>query len=127
MNTTLLIAKALGIFLSVFGVSILFHAKRYKEVIENLIENKSSQLIAGIVPTILGGFLVNIHNVWIKNWTVLVTILCWGILIGGIVRLVFPGFWVCKMEKLKDKLPFPVVGIVLIALGLVLSYFGYIA
>jgi hypothetical protein len=34
---------------------------------------------------------VRVHNHWAADWAVLVTIFGWLLLIGGLVRMLFPG------------------------------------
>jgi glucan phosphoethanolaminetransferase (alkaline phosphatase superfamily) len=45
---------------------------------------------SGIFTLLAGLAIVRAHNVWSAEWTVLVTILGWLCVIGGIVRIIWP-------------------------------------
>ena len=124
---TLILAKFLGIFMVVFGLSILMKREGCKDVVADLIEHKASQLIAGLMPLVIGAYIVVIHNIWVGSWEVLITILGWLMLLAGIVRLILTDFWIEKLKAYKDKMPYTIMGIVIFVVGLVLLYFGFMA
>jgi hypothetical protein len=46
--------------------------------------------IAGIVVFIAGLTIVQRHNIWSGGWPVVVTVFGWFVLLGGLVRMLFP-------------------------------------
>ncbi|MBN2601704.1 MAG: hypothetical protein JXR87_06915, partial [Candidatus Marinimicrobia bacterium] len=67
--------------------------------------------------------LVNYHNLWVRNWTVLVTLLAWIMLIGGILVVIFPKT-LLNYKKLATGSRF--WGIFMILFGFLFAYFGFI-
>ena len=47
-------------------------------------------LLSGILLLVAGIAMVRAHNVWSRDWTVLVTILGWLALLSGLARMFFP-------------------------------------
>jgi hypothetical protein len=46
--------------------------------------------LSGLLSLIAGLAIVNIHNSWNSGWSVVITVIGWLMLIGGMVRLVLP-------------------------------------
>jgi hypothetical protein len=46
--------------------------------------------LSGILLFVAGLAIVRVHNVWSGGWPVLVTILGWLALVGGVARMFFP-------------------------------------
>ena len=38
----------------------------------------------------IGIILIEYHNIWIMNWNVLITIISWLFLIGGVIVVIIP-------------------------------------
>ncbi|MGB3082827.1 MAG: hypothetical protein WBB86_07565, partial [Candidatus Omnitrophota bacterium] len=77
---------------------------------------------------VFGIFLVMFHNIWVLNWTVLITILGWSSLIKGILLIVFPNM-IFKMTEMcrKSTAVLAVHVIIILALGVFLTIMGYFA
>lgn len=80
----------------------------------------------GFTAVILGILIVNYHNIWVKDWTVLVTILGWLALMKGVLIIAFPSF-VQSYSKLifegKGLQFFPYIAALV---GLMFGYFGFV-
>ncbi len=125
MYESYMLAQLLGIFFAVLGVGFIFNREHVHKVMAALAENEAAQFVATIVPLLFGAYIVIVHNNWVSNWTVLVTIVGWIMLLSGVIRAVFPGFWVSRMKAHHKNVPVGLVGAVLLILGLVLLYFGF--
>jgi hypothetical protein len=44
----------------------------------------------GILLFVLGIYIVNVHNYWIHNWTILITLIGWLSIFFGLFRVFFP-------------------------------------
>jgi len=55
-------------------------------------ENKSFVISTGYISLLLGLATVVLHNVWVWDWKVAITILGWSTLIKGILKIGFPEF-----------------------------------
>ena len=83
--------------------------------------------LSGFLALIIGNLLVVSHNVWTADWRVIITIFGWLSLLKGVVRLFFPSIAIKNVDTLlRNKLLVPLL-VVFGALGLYLSYIGFMA
>jgi hypothetical protein len=47
-------------------------------------------LVSGVLLFIAGLAIVRVHNYWAEGWPVVVTVLGWLAIAGGILRMLFP-------------------------------------
>ena len=125
MDLSILVAKIFTLYMLAMGVGIATGKLSVSRMIGDLKESQGLTLIAGFVTLVLGALLVQYHNIWVKDWTVLITILSWGVLIKGFLLVAYPQaiFSAGKMYK-NVKSSF---GFVFIVAGLILGYFLFVA
>lgn len=125
METSTLIAKIIGLIYLSFGVGILLNGNYYKKEIPKLLENTAYLIFGGFMAIIFGVLIIENHNYWVKNWTVLITVIGWIALIKGILLLAFPT--VISMYKSFFNNPnfYAILGILVLIFGLFFIYFGY--
>ena len=77
--------------------------------------------------TFLAGLAVTIHhNIWVADWPVLITIIGWAMILGGIIRLALPKLVKTLGAKmLNHNSGIVIAGLVWLALGGFLSFVGY--
>ena len=77
---------------------------------------------------VIGVVIIMTHNVWVTNWTVIITIIGWCELIKGIGMIVFPNM-VSKLIQAfrKNENLLMVLSIVALIFGAVLTFFGFFA
>ncbi len=125
METSTLIAKIIGLIYLSFGVGILLNGNYYKKEIPKLLENTAYLIFGGFMAIILGVLIIENHNYWVKNWTVLITIIGWIALVKGMVLLAFP----TVVSRYKSFLNIPkfyaILGVLIVIFGLFFTYFGY--
>lgn len=126
MLTTVFLSKVFGFFLLIIGLFLLTKQKFIKSVVEEISQQRSALFILAVVNTFLGVFIVSGHNYWVMAWPVVVTIIGWLILIGGVVRLFHPDC-VVKMAKCiaKSAVYFYVIGIIDVLVGAYLIHHVY--
>jgi hypothetical protein len=126
MLTSIFIAKLMGPILLVVGISILIDEKATRAMAKDVLGNQALIYIFGVVDLLLGLVLVTVHNVWVADWRVIITLIGWLSLVRGLVRTLFAPYVVKKAPKLlKMQGLLTGVSIVMIILGAVLSYYGY--
>ena len=54
-------------------------------------EDKTITVSTGYITFLLGLITVTLHNIWVANWRVAITILGWTTLLKGIEKVMFPG------------------------------------
>ena len=128
MGTSIFIARIFGLCYLIIGIGFLLNRKAFLRVMEDLCKNAALVFYGGLLALVIGVVLILIHNIWIANWIVLITIIGWAALIKGVWMIVFPGS-VDKFMQLYLKNKGLVVFHALFALifGVVLTYFGFFA
>ncbi len=82
--------------------------------------------MAGTTALVLGLLIVAYHNVWEWRWPVIITVMGWLALLKGAVRIIAPKLVAARAERYgRNTNIVMTTAIVCIALGAVLSYFGY--
>jgi len=64
-------------------------------------EDRTITISTGYITFLLGLVTVVLHNLWVFDWRVTITILGWATLIKGIMKIVFPGHIHKKAQMFK--------------------------
>ncbi len=88
MELTLFFAKLWGIFFLVFGVLSII-TRQLGRTIE-MTEDKAFVISTGYTSFLMGLVTVLLHNVWVWDWPVVITIVAWSTTIKGITKIGFP-------------------------------------
>lgn len=128
MANSIFIAKLIGPFLITIGIASISNIEQLKSIGREFMAGPGLLFVAGILALVTGLVLVNTHNVWVSGWPVIITILGWLALLGGVFRIVFPALAVSMGKSMIDKtMLLRGAGLVQIALGAFLSWEGYLA
>lgn len=127
MYESFMLAKFLGVFFTVLGLGIIVNQAHIKKVMAVVADNAQAQFVSGLIPLLLGSFIIVDHNIWVASWVVLVTIVGWIIFFSGVVRIILTGFWIGRVRAMQDKAPVALIGAIVLIIGLVLGYFGFTA
>lgn len=90
METTLFLAKVIGLYFLVIGLHMALRGKELRLMFEAFAENRALTYLTSVFALILGLLLVVSHNVWVAGWPVIVTLLSWLVLIKAIAYLLLP-------------------------------------
>ena len=124
MELSIIIAKIIGIIYCSFGIGLLLNGEFYKREIPKMVENTSFLLLGGFIAIIFGVFMIQYHNIWEANWTLLITIIGWIALIKGVSLLAFPTFTGGTFIKFFSKVNTTYLGVFLLLFGIVFWYLG---
>jgi len=122
MELSILTSKILAAIYISSGVGILLGKINFKTIAEDLDNSPALTFISGAIAITVGIFLLQYHNIWANDWTVLITLVGWAFLIGGIMVLIFPKMLIYFGKFYK---PSPVWAIFMISFGLLFGYFGF--
>ncbi len=126
MELSIFIAKLLAIVYIAIGVGMLLNGKHYKQMINDIMGTPGIIYLGGIMALIAGYLMVTYHNIWVKDWTVIITVFGWLALVKGVSLLAFPKTFIGFSKSMMKKWNFTVVGACVLILGLILGYFGFI-
>ena len=128
METSVFIAKIFGLCYLIMGAGFLFNRKAFQQVMEDFCKNAAVVFYGGLLALVIGVVIILTHNVWVTNWTVMITIIGWLALIKGIWIIVFPNTVPKLMQVYKKNKNLLIVNpIVMLILGAVLTFFGFFA
>lgn len=87
----------------ILALAFALRKKVFLEELFRLVENRDSRLFAAFLALILGLVTVILHNVWIADWRVIITLFGWSSLIKGALGIVFPEFVQKFVPIFKNK------------------------
>ncbi|MDJ0507758.1 MAG: hypothetical protein QNJ64_00650 [Crocosphaera sp.] len=87
---SLVIEQVFATFLIITGLSYLFQSAVWRDLIQELLSNKSWLMMWSLLFLPWGLIVVFIHNIWVANWTVVITVLGWLITVKCVLYLLFP-------------------------------------
>ena len=127
MDSSTLLARLMGPYIIVIGISLIFNQKVFRQIMEDLPKNPSLVFVTGLLTFVAGLATVLFHNIWVADWRAIITIFGWIILIKGVLLVILPGTLV-KVTKIYSN-NFKLVLVpwtIMILIGIFLTIKGYI-
>ena len=128
MDRSTYLAKLFGPVLVILGLSLLVRGQSFVGVFQDVLYSPTLIFVLCVLGLLGGIAVILAHNVWAKDWRLIITILGWVATIESAVWLIVPH---TMLQRIIMPLLSPsfllVYGIVVLLLGGVLSYFGYLA
>jgi len=124
--SSILFAKAFGIYLTVVGVALISQPDRFRAWYNDILAKDSQTLVGATLALFIGVFIVAMHNLWVADWRILITVIgYWGVWKGASL-LIFPSF-AKNFRPMIDSsnLIYRIIGFGWIFYGLLLFYYGY--
>ena len=126
MQGSMFLARLLGPLFIVIGVGMLVNQSIYDMMIGEFLHSSALIYLSGLLSLLGGLAIVNVHNSWRLQWTLIITVLGWLLLIGGIMRIVLPRFIVTIGTTIyATHAAIIIVSIIALGVGGVLTYMGY--
>ena len=127
MEASLFIARLIGPILVVMGLMGLFRLDAIHEVAREVLASRAQLFMAGFLALVAGLAIVNSHNQWVAGWPVIITIFGWLAVVGGIIRIGFPGITKTIAEVMLARTAvLRVVAVLQVLLGAYLMFKGYL-
>ena len=125
---SILLAKFFGLFFSILGPILFIKRNQMGTIIADLHNNKMLQFLMGVIPIIIGSGLVAVHNVWVKDWRLFITLLSWLFIVVGVYRLLFVDKWLARANALcNNTTAICLISTAMLAIGLCLLYCAHCA
>lgn len=121
METTLLIAQVLGVYLLVSGLFLIIKQRTFAMVLQDLFEHPAMVYIVGAMLTFGGAFLVLRGTTTTDPLSTFVMIMSWAILAKGITYILFPE-WLHKIAKRLPRTGLNMAGAVIAGIGFYLIF-----
>jgi len=126
MPAAVFIARLLGPIFVVIGIGVLANAHHYVALIQEAVKSPTLIYFAGVMALAAGLAMLNCYRAWTADWRVIVTVLGYLMVLGGIVRIVLPQLTVGLATALySGSAAMVVVGVIALVIGGYLSFEGY--
>lgn len=128
MESSIVLAKIMGPMMLIIGVSLLLNGDTFRAMAKDFMKSPALIYLAGFITLLLGLLVVAFHNEWVADWPVIITVLGWVMIAAGIARMNFPD----RLKKIGNRMIsskelMTGAAVLYIALGTVLTYFGWLA
>ena len=90
MATSIFLAKLIGPVCLVIGIALLINGAAFRTLAGEFLNNPALMFLSGVITLPAGLAVVLTHNVWVADWRVLITILGWLMIVGGLARILVP-------------------------------------
>jgi cytochrome bd-type quinol oxidase subunit 2 len=90
MTTSKTIAGLIGPTLVAIAAGMLLNIGSLPTLAEQVSRDPALIFVSGILLFVAGLAIVRVHNRWTNGWPVLVTVLGWLAVLGGLARMLFP-------------------------------------
>ena len=84
------ISKFLGPVILALSIPMIVTPTSLQETTRRFLADSPLVLISGLLAMTAGLSIVNTHNVWALDWTLIVTLFGWALLLSGASRIVAP-------------------------------------
>ena len=123
MTHSKLIAALIGPVLTAMGIAMLVNHSRFPAMIGQLAQDQGLIFLTGILSLLGGLAIVRVHNIWTGGWPVIITVLGWLAILGGLVRMWFPHKAAMIAETFAGNSTALIVGgLLVLVLGAFLTY-----
>lgn len=121
---TLLIERVSAVFLVVVGLSYFLQGLVWRNLVQELLKNKTWLMLWSLLFLPWGLIIVLGHNIWLPSWQVIITILGWWVTIKCVLYLLFPD-WSNFVNSWQDEFLqgyIQIAGVIVAGLGGVLLF-----
>lgn len=124
MNNSMMIAQVLGLVYLSIGIGMLLSPAQYDKLLAEFENNASLTYIGGIMALIFGYIILHMNNVWEGSYVGAITLIGWAACIKGVLLLAKPSLVLGQMVFWKKQRT--LMQVVVIALGALFAYYGFI-
>ncbi|MFC1454620.1 hypothetical protein ACFLQI_00845 [Candidatus Undinarchaeota archaeon] len=123
---SILFAKIASLMFLSLGVGALFDKNLYKKIMDDTFKNTALTFFLGAATVVLSMLILNYHNIWSSDWTVVITLFGWIGLIKGIVIMAFPKSIKGFGTKVFTSGIAKIIPYTSIIIGLIFAYLGFL-
>lgn len=123
MEISIFFARLWGSFFVIFGFLFIITRQLGKTI--EMTDDKTFVISTGYITLLMGLITIILHNIWVLDWRVAITILGWSTLIKGIMKIGFPEKIHKEAQRFKKKQM--VSTVFLLILGTWLFWMSFIA
>ena len=126
MAASTYLAKLIGPIFLTIGIGMLVNGPFYRVLIGEALASHVLIYLSGVLSLLAGLAIVIAHNRWSGGWPVIITVLGWLMVIGGVIRIVVPQVvQTVAAIVYTGRAAIIVVAILCVGLGGFLSFKGF--
>jgi hypothetical protein len=126
MSNAELIAGFVGPLFVAVAAALLINRRTVAGLVTGVLNSPEFIFFSGLLTLLAGLAIVRAHNVWSAEWTILVTVIGWLCVIGGIVRIVWPDrVSILRSNMMRGENAITAWALVALLLGAFLTAKGY--
>ncbi len=127
MDTSLFLAKLLGLYMIVASLLWLVRGRSFDRMVEAVLDDPGIRALSGFLSLIIGLAIVTSHSIWEPSWRVVITICGYLALVKGIWLLGWPEA-AMSVTRVMVRNPIRMVLVtVSLLLGMWLAWMGFTA
>jgi hypothetical protein len=96
---------------------MLFNFGSFPALAEQISRDPGLIFVSGILLFVAGLAIVRAHNIWTGGWPVLVTVLGWLTVLGGLLRMLFPTQLAAMVARVDQSSGWIIVGAGILLVG----------
>jgi hypothetical protein len=128
MHNSIFIARLAGPVLALVGLAILLRPQAFRAVLQSFMASPATLYLTGFLALIGSVALVLVHNLWVLDWRIIITVLGWVGVVKGAVIIVQPQSILSLGRVFAARRDAVLVTAAAnFIIGLILSYFGYLS
>lgn len=101
METSLYLASILWPLLFVIWIWLVLNADMYKKMVNNFLSESIAIYVSAVWGFVVWLLMIQTHNNWELNWTIIITILGWMIFLKSALLLTIPRFFEDIVKQFK--------------------------
>lgn len=121
-----MLAGLLGPVLATIGLAMMTSQRSLEAMAGQMPTSLPVVFLAGLLLLVAGLSIVRVHNLWVADWRIIVTLAGWFSVVGGVVRMLLPeqsAAVALPVASNRDGATFS--GLLFLMLGIYLSLKGY--
>jgi len=122
MELSIFIAKIIAFLYLAAGVAALRGVIDFAKIVDDYNKSPALTFMSGLFALIVGMIIIKYHNIWVKDWTVVITLLGWISAVKGVMFIAFPDSLKLFKGMYKNTKAW---GVLMILIALVFGYFGF--
>jgi hypothetical protein len=128
MHSSIFIARLAGPVLALVGLAILLRPQAFRAVLQSFMASPATLYLTGFLALVGSVALVLVHNLWVLDWRIIITVLGWVGVVKGAVIIVQPQSILSLGRVFAARRDAVLVTAAAnFIIGLILSYFGYLS
>ncbi|MFA9473905.1 MAG: hypothetical protein ACERJ2_04985 [Filomicrobium sp.] len=105
MTTSQFIAGLIGPLFMAIAAFMVVRRDTFLEFAKAAARDRPLIFFAGAILLVSGLAIVQVHNLWVADWRVIITLIGWLGVLGGIVRIFLPEFAQSIVDEIKPDHP----------------------